>query len=270
MSSTFTLRQSVLAISLAFGASSTTPLSFAAEADPDKPAHQVMPEVRLQAERESLGEQKLDRRQIEAMNGIDGNITTLLRINPSVQFANKQLESATQGELAPADISINGAKFYDNLYQMDGMSLNNDIGPTNNPTVSVAKTNNATTPPSASQGFAIDTSLLCEVTVLDSNVGAEYGRFKGGVVNANTCAPTRKLGGQVSVESTRSSWMQYKLNDSQRASAANSTTADLQPEFEKWTYRAALQGKLTDNFSLIGSFVRKTSEIPLNGYGNGL
>ena len=108
------------------------------------------------------------------------------------------------------------------------------------------------------------------MTVLDSNIGAEYGRFKGGVVKANTCAPTRKLAGQVSVESTRSSWMQYKLSDSQKDSAANSATAALQPEFEKWTYRAALQGKITENFSLIGSFIRKTSEIPLNGYANGL
>lgn len=270
MPSTFPLRQCVLAISLAFGASAVTPLAFGAEPAADKATHQVLPEVRLQAERASLGEQQLDRRQIEAMNGNDGNITTLLRINPSVQYENRQQASATQGELAPADISINGAKFYDNLYQFDGMSLNNDIGPTNNPAKSVSNTNSATTPPSASQGFAIDTSLLCDVTVLDSNVGAEYGRFKGGVVKADTCAPTRKLGGQVSVESTRSSWLQYKLNDSQRASAAQSTTAALQPEFEKWTYRAALQGKVADNFSLIGSFVRKTSEIPLNGYGNGL
>ena len=264
MSSIPTLRQSVLAISLACGASAATPLVFAADADTEESAQQVLPEVRLQAERVSVGEQRLEKRQIEAMNGIDGNITSLLRINPSVQFDNKQQASATQGELAPADISINGAKFYDNLYQMDGMSLNNDIGP-----VSTSPNNNST-PPSASQGFAVDTSLLCDVTVLDSNIGAEYGRFKGGVVNANTCAPTRKLAGQVSVESTRSSWMQYKLSEAQRESAANSATADLQPAFEKWTYRAALQGKVTENFSLIGSFIRKTSEIPLNGYGNGL
>ena len=270
MSSILTLRQSVLAIGLAFGASAASPLVLAAEADADEPAPQVLPEVRTQAERVSVGEQRLDRRQIEAMKGIDGNVTSLLRINPSVQFDNKQQASATQGELAPADISINGAKFYDNLYQMDGMSLNNDIGPTNNPGKGVGNTNNNTTPPSASQGFAVDTSLLCDVTVLDSNIGAEYGRFKGGVVKANTCAPTRKLSGQVSVESTRSSWMQYKLNDSQRDSAANSATADLQPAFEKWTYRAALQGKVTENFSLIGSLVRKTSEIPLNAYVNGL
>ncbi|NVI81171.1 TonB-dependent receptor plug domain-containing protein [Janthinobacterium sp. BJB401] len=264
MSSILTVRQSVLAISLAFGASAVTPCVFAADTDSEESTPQVLPEVRLQAERESVGEQRLDKRQIEAMNGIDGNITSLLRINPSVQFDNKQQASATQGELAPADISINGAKFYDNLYQMDGMSLNNDIGPgSNNPA-------NLTTPPSASQGFAVDTSLLCDVTVLDSNIGAEYGRFKGGVVNANTCAPARKLAGQVSVESTRSAWMKYKLSDAQRESAANSATADLQPEFEKWTYRAALQGKVTENFSLIGSFIRKTSEIPLNGYGNGL
>lgn len=264
MSSILTLRQSVLAIGLAFGASAASPLVLAAEADADEPAPQVLPEVRTQAERVSVGEQRLDRRQIEAMKGIDGNVTSLLRINPSVQFDNKQQASATQGELAPADISINGAKFYDNLYQMDGMSLNNDIGP-----VSSNPASN-TTPPSASQGFAVDTSLLCDVTVLDSNIGAEYGRFKGGVVKANTCAPTRKLSGQVSVESTRSSWMQYKLNDSQKESATTSTTAALQPEFEKWTYRAALQGKVTENFSLIGSFIRKTSDIPLNGYGNRL
>ena len=264
MSSILNLRQSVLAIGLACGAGAATPFAYAAEADSEEPAPQVLPEVRLQAERVSVGEQRLDRRQIEAMNGVDGNITSLLRINPSVQFDNKQQASATQGELAPADISINGAKFYDNLYQMDGMSFNNDIGPAS------SGTNVNATPPSASQGFAVDTSLLCDVTVLDANIGAEYGRFKGGVVKANTCAPTRKLAGQVSVESTRSSWMQYKLSDSQKDSAAQSASAALQPEFEKWTYRAALQGKVTENFSLIGSFIRKTSEIPLKGYANGL
>ena len=150
MSSILTLRQSVLAIGLAFGASAASPLVLAAAADADEPAPQVLPEVRTQAERVSVGEQRLDRRQIEAMKGIDGNVTSLLRINPSVQFDNKQQASATQGELAPADISINGAKFYDNLYQMDGMSLNNDIGPTNNPGKGVGFTNNNTTPPSAS------------------------------------------------------------------------------------------------------------------------
>ncbi|MEG2964244.1 MAG: hypothetical protein RR860_16250, partial [Janthinobacterium sp.] len=100
MSSILNLRQSVLAIGLACGASAATPFAYAAEADSEEPAPQVLPEVRLQAERVSVGEQRLDRRQIEAMNGIDGNITSLLRINPSVQFDNKQQASATQGELA--------------------------------------------------------------------------------------------------------------------------------------------------------------------------
>ena len=264
MSSIFTVRQSVLAIGLAFGASAATPLLLAAEAGTEESMPQVLPEVRTQAERVSVGEQRMEKRQIEAMNGVDGNLTSLLRINPSVQFDNRQQSSVTQGELAPADISINGAKFYDNLYQIDGMAFNNDIGPASN------GSNANVSPPSASQGFAIDTSLLCDVTVLDSNIGAEYGRFKGGVVQANTCAPTRKLAGQVSVESTRSAWMQYKLSDSQKDSAAESASAALQPAFEKWTYRAALQGKVTEDFSLIGSFIRKTSEIPLQGYANGM
>ncbi|THF64732.1 TonB-dependent receptor [Pseudothauera nasutitermitis] len=49
----------------------------------------------------------------------------------------------------------------------------------------------------------------------------------------------------------------------------DSATVNQQPEFEKWTYRLALEGKPSENLGLIGSFVRKTSEIPLRGYSGG-
>lgn len=228
-----------------------------------------LPEVHVLSKRESLGTMTLDRDTIDAMPLGNGDITSLLKINPNVQFANNDQHTGRLGEIAPADVSINGAKFYSNLYLMDGMSFNNDI----NPAATVATPNNANnnaSPPSASQGFAVDTSLVCRVTVRDSNVGAEYGRFSGGVVQADTCAPTKAFAGQVSVETTRDSWTRYKLSDAQEQAYASSADATYQPKFEKWSYRMALQGKPSDELGLIGSFVRRTSVIPLNGYSNNL
>ncbi len=223
----------------------------------------VLSEVLVTGKHESAGTTTVDRKVINAMSAGNGDITSLLRVLPNVQFDDSQLKTGRQGEIAPADISINGAKYYQNLYQLDGMTINNDIDPVNdNP-------NNMSSPPSASQGFAIDSSLICKVTVRDSNVPAEFGGFSGGVVSADTCAPTRDFGGRVSVGTTRSSWMKHKIAPQQEGTYANSTDQDTARKFDKWTYKLALEGKPTENLGLIGSFIRRTATIPLNAYGNG-
>ncbi len=211
-------------------------------------------------QRESAGVAVLDRHTIDAMTSGNGDITSVLRVLPNIQFDKAKAHTGTQGEIAPADISINGAKFYQNLFQLDGMSFNNDIDPASgDKSASIAEVS------SAAQGFAIDTSLLCKITVRDSNVPAEFGGFSGGVVSADTCAPTKDFAGSVSVGTTRSSWMEYKIAPEQRADYEDATSPNYARAFDKWTYKASLQGRPTENLGLIGSFVRKTSTIPLNG-----
>lgn len=222
-----------------------------------------LPEVLVIGQRPSQGTTTLNRRTLSAIPGGNGDVTSLLKVVPNVQFANEQSSTATLGEIAPPDISINGAKYYDNLFQMDGMSFNSDI----NPGGAGSELNS---PASPGQGFAIDTSLLCSVTVRDSNVGAEFGRFTGGVVSVDTCAPTKAFAGDVSLEHTRSSWTQYMYAPGQESAFAQSASASQQPEFEKWTYRVGLQSKVSEELGLIGSVVRKTSDVPLRGYTNGL
>lgn len=212
---------------------------------------------------DSAGTTSIDRPTMDALGRGNGDITSILRVLPGVQFDDSQLANGSQGEIAPANISINGAKFYQNLYQLDGMSINNDIDP-------VADNPNANSnPPSAAQGFAIDASLICKLTLRDANVGAEYGGFSGGVVSAETCAPQRDFGGSVSIGTTRSSWMKPKIAPAQETDYANSTSQDTAKQFEKWTYRLALEGRPTENLGLIGSFVRRTSSIPLRAYSSG-
>lgn len=219
--------------------------------------------VHVTARPDSLGTSVINRERLDALGTGNGDITSALRILPNIQYDNSQLHTGRQGAIEPAEISIHGAKFYDNQYLFDGMSFSNDIDPDQtNP-------NEASRPSSSSQGLAIDTSLLCNITVRDSNVPAEFGRFSGGVVSADTCAPTRNFGGRISMELTRSDWMEYALSSEQEASYANSTSDTQQPEFDKKTYRLALEGRPTENLGLIASYVLKTSEIPLKAYNGG-
>lgn len=213
------------------------------------------------AQREpSMGKMTFNREFISQRPSGNGDITSVLKIHPNVQFDNAQLSSKTPGEISPANISINGAQFYQNAFIVDGVGFNNDIDPAeDNPAL-------LSSAPGRSQGLALETDLLDSIVVHDSNVPAAYGRFTGGVVEANTRAPTQDLHGKLSVQTTRSSWTRYHIDKSQQGSFENSGGASDQPEFTKKTIRGTLEGHLTENFGLVGSFSQKRSTIPLSMY----
>ena len=208
------------------------------------------------------GARSIERDQIEGMPAGNGDITSLLRTNPAVQFDNSQLSSKTPGEISPANISINGQPHWQNLFTLDGMGMNNDLDPGN-----TANTTNAL--PGRSQGLAIDTDLLEKITVYDSNVPASFGGFNGGVVDAKTRDPKREFSGKLSVQMSRSEWTEYHLdeNDPDLDEFEAAVGSGNQPEFDKLITRATLEGYLTDNFGLLGSFSRKTSTIPTRVFG---
>ncbi|MCY1276099.1 TonB-dependent Receptor Plug Domain protein [compost metagenome] len=206
------------------------------------------------------GETTLDRKTIEALPAGNGDITSLLKTNPNVQFDDAQLSSKTPGEIAPANVSINGAKFYQNAFLVDGVNMNNDIDPAqDNP-------NLLADVPGRSQGLALDTDLLESIKVYDSNVPAAYGRFNGGVIEAITRKPSKELHGQFSTQTTRSSWTNYHIDERQQQSFENSGSFDEQPEFEKVFLRGTLEGHLTEDFGLLANFSQKRSTIPLSFY----
>lgn len=218
-------------------------------------------DVVVLADRErKQGETLIDRRTIEALPAGNGDITSLLKTHPNVQFDDGQLSSKTPGEIDPANISINGAKYWQNLFLVDGVSMNNDIDPAADNPVSM------TDVPGRSQGLALDTDLLEEIRVYDSNVPASFGGFNGGVIEAITRKPSKELHGKVSVQMARSKWTEYHIDETQEADFQNSSSAANQPEFDKLITRGTLEGHLTDDIGLLASFSRKTSTIPLNGY----
>lgn len=209
---------------------------------------------------EPVGVVTFDRKMLKHLPAGNGDLTSVLKLHPNVQFDNAHLSSKTPGEIAPANISINGAQFYQNSFLLDGISMNNDLDPAEQ------NSNRANTAPGRSQGLAVDTDLIEQITVYDSNVPASYGHFTGGVIEAKTRAPSQDFQGKISAQMSRSSWTQYHIHAAEKESFALSSSADNQPDFVKYTLRATLEGHLTDNFGLLASFNQKNSKIPLGLY----
>ena len=236
----------------------------AAAARGDKTAG-AEPESTLQpihVQASSLGTvERLDREMIGNAAAVNGDMTSMLRINPNVQFDDALLSSATGGEIAPAEISIHGAKAYQNEILLDGVSISNDIDPGNKIT-----TTSPDLIPGAAQSLAVDASILCEIEVLDSNVSAVYGRFVGGVIKSRVCAARKQLGGKVAIGYTSSSWSKLLIDPAREQEFEESSNADLQPRFKKWTYKTTAEARFGDAWGVLVSGVRRTSEIPLNRF----
>lgn len=210
--------------------------------------------------------QTLDADYIARQPAGNGDIGSLLKINPAVQYDNGQLSGFSPGEISPAEVSINGAVFYQNNFSIDGMGMNNGIDPAGD-----ASPYRLYGGPGSSQAFALDARLLGELTVLDSNVSAAWGGFTGGVVDAVTRKPSRQARSEISAQMSRSSWTRYHLHPAQRDDYANASSwGDGQPEFEKSTWRATTEGWLSDDVGVLASFSRKRSTIPTMFYSSHL
>lgn len=233
-----------------------------AQAQPHDSMDTPLPETQVTAERLELysGTTTYDANILHSVVAGNGDIGSALMRHGNVQFDDAQLSADTAGDIAPANISINGAKFYDNQFMLDGASMSSSISG------GVKGPGTVTDTPDAehAQGLAIDTSLLCKLSVLDSNVGADYGRFVGGVVQAEVCAPRKQFGGGISLEHTSSKWTERKNGD-------NTLSADpsKQQAFDKWTLRSNFEAQVSDRVGLVGSFSRKQSSIPLRTYSKG-
>ena len=220
-------------------------------------------EVLVIDQREPMGTTIIDRESIDAMPVGNGDITSVLKIHPNVQFSNTQLSSKTPGEISPADISINGAQYYQNAFIMDGANINNDIDPGER---TESRINSLSDVPGQSQGLALDTDLLDSIAVYDSNVPAAYGRFNGGVIEATTRRASKDLHGKLSYQMTRSSWTRYHIDEEQAEDFENSSSHYDQPEFDKTIVRGTIEGHLTDNFGLLANISQKRSTIPTSFY----
>ncbi|TQR60910.1 TonB-dependent receptor [Campylobacter troglodytis] len=204
----------------------------------------------------------------------NGDITSILRVLPNVQFDNKALSSNSPGEIDPAKISISGGLYYQNAFIIDGMSANNDLtGGVGIGTSSLGFNEDYT--PAEQRGFVgrsqalnIDTSLLESIKVQDSNIAASYGGFTGGVVEATTKRAEKDFGANISYQISQGnanegafSLTNYHIFGDKEA-FLRSTLGRNQPKFTKHSFRSSFESKINENFGILASFTTTQSIIP--------
>ncbi|WP_052089991.1 TonB-dependent receptor [Helicobacter muridarum] len=195
----------------------------------------------------------------------NGDITSILKVLPNVQFDTSQNRSTAPGEIDPANVSISGGLFYQNNFQLDGFNMNNDIDPIGGTTPGSGGASQGIRG-SRSQGFNVDTSLLESIVVQDSNISASYGGFSGGVIEANIRKPRKGFHTNISYQYTSDKLTQYYIHDSAEASFATSSDENYQPNFSKHLIKSSVEGRITQNLGILGSYTTTRSYIPLNSY----
>lgn len=205
----------------------------------------------------------ITREKIENQPIQNGSLTEILKSNPHVRFSNTGTTSQNLGDITPEDISINGGVTYQNNFMLNNFNINNDLNPGQKRFGTGSNTSHVKEPDigSISQGVSIDADLIDSIEVYDSDVSARYGNFMGGVINAKTRDPKKQISGKISLTHSNNNWVSYKIDDKEKFE--NSTTPHNQPKFKKQIFRSSLEGYLSENFGLLGSYTQTYSTIPI-------
>lgn len=225
---------------------------------PEEPLN-VLPQVSVRAPYEP-GTTTADANTIRMLPAPNNDVLSVLRQSPALRYANSRDSALTQGELAPPEISIHGAKPYQNLFLLDGLSLNNDIDPVSRVATSVSDV------PGSPLGMPVDKELICDLQLLDSSIGAEHGNFQGGVVKAELCEARAALAGRVTLKLARSAWRTLYVDPAEEAALAQSTNEDRQARWDKQFWTAQLEGRPTAQLGIVAQASYARSVIPLRGY----
>ncbi|PWC20441.1 TonB-dependent receptor [Brenneria roseae subsp. roseae] len=227
--------------------------------------------VRSTPTSQSMGTQILSAEQIKKLPTGNGSMTELLKNNPNVQFSKVAENSNTPGEIAPENVSFHGEKFYQNNYMIDGLSNNNNLNPGASggsyEETGLPKNpdgyNPWDLPAGGAQSFWINSELIEQLEVFDSNVSAKYGDFTGGVVDAKLKDPDlSKVSGKVSYRTTRDSWTRYHVDVDNLENFESATQLYYQPQFKKQFYTATFNQPLSDKAGFIFAYNRQQSDIP--------
>lgn len=225
----------------------------------------------------ATGTTKLSKEQLKIRGDGSGDPNEALKLLPNVQFQshtdNKNKITKNGGvsnneiqDLRPAELSISGGRIYENNFTLDGIEINAIGGALGNGTsggsnselsdTSYARANSLYY--GHSQSIYIDSSLLESVTVHDSNISAEHGRFMGGVVEYKIADPkTDHAHLSMEMLHTKDSYVNWKLATEDGENPKDKTT----PDFSKTNWAASFSAPLSPALSFLGSFSRKTADI---------
>lgn len=215
----------------------------------------VLTETQAQgaAQEESL---TIERTDIQATPLANPDLAELLKAQSGVAI-NDGRASLRGGDLAPAEISLADARPHQTNYMIGGVTTNN--------ITSFAGSASGASLSGHTSGYFFDANLLGSVQVLDHNIGAEYGGFTGGIINAELRKPTDEFTTEYTYRMNDSDWNKAPQLDEDTEDFDSPTYGDgrYQPQYQKRFHALFVSGPVNDNHKVaVGLSVQK-SDIPV-------
>jgi Carboxypeptidase regulatory-like domain/TonB dependent receptor/TonB-dependent Receptor Plug Domain len=178
----------------------------------------------------------VDEKKIRSLP-LDGrDITQLIFLQPGVVESRGSAQSANTGR--GARFSVGGARPSQNLFQLDGTTINDALNNT----------------PGSSQGLLIGVETIKEFRVLTNTFSAEYGRAAGGVFLAITKSGSNELRGSV-FEFLRNDALDSRTFFDRCPSVDPDCANGGKPEFRRNQFGAAIGGPIIkDKTFFFGSY----------------
>lgn len=243
----------------------------------DESTAQVLPEVVAKGERADdsyimgtgaeSGTTSITEKEIKARGAGSGDANQLLKVLPTVQFSRDEGLATREDvqDIRPADISISGGRYYENLITIDGIDANARVDISQDTPTHYAEPSGA-----SAQSLWVDSNLVGAITLRDSNVSAEFGRFTGGALDIQTRAPKRKWGMSGTASYTSDALTAYKVSAGSRAALATAGMPEA-PSYTKWRYGVSLDVPVSRDVGLLLAYNRSQANVIYSrgaNYGN--
>lgn len=212
---------------------------------------------------------KISAASIARRIGRDDTLVNLLRETNGVRFAADADNSQTMGEIAPANVSFYGERYYSNAFTINGISINDNVNPAGMGENGRVPFDHADTispdtlPIGHAQAFWVSPAVLEEVDVRSDNVSSQFGGFTGGAVDARLKSPdASRASGSVSYRTTRSAWTQFYLDGNYQKDFEEASNPLAQPKFVKHAFNVTLNQPVSQDAAVLLSYDRQQSSIP--------
>ncbi|WP_035305240.1 TonB-dependent receptor plug domain-containing protein [Brevundimonas sp. EAKA] len=197
-----------------------------------------------------------------------GDANQLLKLAPTVQFsANEGMaDDESLQDLRPSRISIAGSSYLDNLFVLDGVGVNSRLDTFNTKAQHYGEVAGA----ASAQSIWVDSSLIGEIKLIDSNIPAEYGGFLGGVVDIKTRAPAYAYGATAYYGFTQTDMASYRMTNAVRAELEG--VYPDKPGYEKSRYGFTIDLPVNDRLRLMGGYSYSDATVTYyrgSAYGGG-
>lgn len=203
------------------------------------------------------GTSRFGQSSIEARAPGSGDVNEVLRALPTVQFSSRdgRASGAELQDLRPAEISISGGSFTENLFVVDGIGVNSRLDVSSNNPNHFIEGNAA----ASAQSLWVDSSLVGSITVRDSNISAEHGQFTGGVVQIDTRAPAHAFGISAHYGQTGPDFAQFRISRRNRDLLGDDQTEE--PDYLKRRYGASVDLPVSHSLRLLFGYSLSESRV---------